>query len=86
MKNNNLPDVCLTTLSTDRNQVVAIVNGETGYYPQERFQVKEDAEIFASEYNKKRSITAAQVKAMEVGSMFGWDVPGANPTLYEHIK
>jgi hypothetical protein len=32
--------------------------------------------------NGPRGISKAQREAMEIGSQFGWDVPGANPDLY----
>ena len=37
-----------------------------------------------ADYNNERlGVTPAQEKAMKTGSMFGWDVPGANPKVYE---
>ena len=37
-----------------------------------------------ADYNNERlGVTPAQEKAMKTGSMFGWDVSGANPKVYE---
>lgn len=33
----------------------------------------------ADAFNARHGITAAQVEAMMIGSVFGWDVPGADP-------
>ena len=37
----------------------------------------------ADELNEKLGVTPAQRQAMEIGSMAGWDVPGADPKNYE---
>lgn len=38
------------------------------------------------EHNEKIGVTWAQMQGMITGSMFGWDVPGANPELHEKLK
>ena len=42
----------------------------------------EDIEQFVAMLNKKEGVTPAQAKAMEIGSMFGWGCPGADPENY----
>ena len=37
----------------------------------------------ANEMNRELGITPAQAEAMKVGSMFGWNVPGADPKNYD---
>ncbi len=39
----------------------------------------------ADEQNRKRGVTPAQEEAMKIGSMCGWDVPGADPDNCEDI-
>lgn len=36
----------------------------------------------ADQLNEQLGVTMWQRKAMEVGSMCGWDVPGADPAKY----
>jgi hypothetical protein len=35
------------------------------------------------EMNRELGVTRQQMEAMKVGSMFGWDVPGADPKSYD---
>jgi hypothetical protein len=66
-----LPGLCATRHPIT-GQPILISVGETGYYPlHRRFDV--DA------FNARHGITSAEIFAMELGSMFGWDAPGANP-------
>lgn len=37
----------------------------------------------ADELNEDLGVTPIQRQAMEIGSMAGWDVPGADPKHYE---
>lgn len=40
----------------------------------------------ADAWNERHGVSNAQREAMLVGSMFGWDVPGADPALYADAK
>jgi len=79
---NDLPETCFSTLP-GMGDLIILKRGETGYYRSdwETGDKAQNKEI-ASEHNRSRGITPAQVKAMEAGSMFGFDVPGADPQFY----
>lgn len=68
-----LPPVCLTRSRTTR-AVIAIRRGELGCY-------LVDPAIAPEEFNKRHGITPEQVLAMENGSLYGWEVPEADPDI-----
>lgn len=78
-----LPEMCFSVLP-DTGALICIKRGESGYYPSDwntsdkerNLQIRDDA-------NESLGVTDAQRHAMEVGSMFGWNVPGADPKSYE---
>lgn len=72
-----LPAYCAAILPGYGTPII-IVAGERGYHPA-------PLNLNVEAYNAKRGITPAQAEAMLVGSMFGWEVPGANPENCEGI-
>ena len=70
-----LPPVCHAT-HPETGGVVLIRRGEPGYRP-----VNTDRSAEALNALLDPVPTLAQVEAMLIGSMFGWDVPGADPTV-----
>lgn len=62
--------------STGAAPVIAVRRGERGYY-----------QIFtqqtAQELNAAHGVSEAQAQAMHIGSMRGWDLPGADPRKWE---
>ena len=66
-----LPVECASRLPADKSPIL-IRRGVAGYWP---MHPGFDPDAF----NARNEITPAQVQAMEIGSMFGWDCPGADP-------
>lgn len=68
-----LPEMCMARLMSD-NSPILIKRGQVGYRPYNKDP---------DEFNRVVGITPAQREAMVAGSMFGFDVPGANPENYD---
>ena len=82
MRRNELPDACFSILPST-GQLIIIKKGESGYYPSEwDTGSREENREIASNHNVRRGITDIQEAAMLAGSMFGWNIPGANPQWY----
>lgn len=76
-----LPDLCYSTLPSTGEKIL-IKKGERGYIPC-HITYTETVE----QLNADLGVSKAEQKAMEVGSMFGFHVPGADPDNYnEHGK
>lgn len=79
----DLPEHCYSTLA-ETNELIILKKGESGYYRSECDSRDRDlTRALADEYNEKLGVTKAQESAMKCGSMFGWDVPGADPKSYD---
>lgn len=73
-----LPEMCLTRSKTT-GAVIAIRRGELGYYLAQ-------AKLTPEEFNARHGISAEQVEAMENGSLWGWEVPGADPDIIRSMR
>lgn len=82
-RDKGLPESCYGTLSFTGERI-RIRFGEDQYesFPQYGCNITEN-KAFAEEQNKPFRITAAQVAAMENGSIYGWDTPMAEPKNYD---
>lgn len=76
----NLPGMCFYFLESNApgKQVVAIQRGECGFFLTTYDETDpEKAKVLVTHMNKKLGVTDAQAECMLVGSIFGWEVPGA---------
>jgi hypothetical protein len=70
-----LPVMCATRLP-GTGEAIVLKRGETGYWPlPEGWTVER--------FNAPFEPTLAQIAAMEAGSIFGWNVPAADPANYD---
>lgn len=77
----SLPEQCYSTLP-DTGEVIIINRGESGYRKTDVQGGQGAMRRFADEMNGKLGVSKAQEAAMIAGSMFGWQVPGADPKNY----
>ena len=78
----SLPEHCCAILPST-GEIIEINRGESGFTPLNLpNEGREENARLAKGYNRKKGITPAQEEAMVAGSMFGWDVPAADPKNY----
>ena len=70
-----LPRVCLANKAVT-GEPIRLLRGVSGY-----FKVHPSTDV--DRFNNERGITEAQVEAMMIGSVCGWEVPGADPNTWE---
>lgn len=71
-----LPKLCASRLpSTD--EPILIRRGVKGYWKAPRRDLDVDR------FNARHGVTKGQEAAMLIGSMYGWEVPGADPDIWD---
>lgn len=78
-----LPELCYS-VHESTGELIVIKRGECGYYPTDYNTPDKERNVeLADRLNEKLSVDMWQRQAMEVGSICGWDVPGADPAKYQ---
>ena len=78
-----LPELCYS-VHESTGELIVIKRGECGYHPTDYNMTDKERNVeLADRLNEKLGVNMWQRQAMEVGSICGWDVPGADPAAYE---
>lgn len=78
----SLPDRCFSFLEST-GEVIVIEKGCKGYAPTGKYAENETPQECVDSLNGAMGVTRAQAAAMKAGSMFGFEVPGADPANYD---
>lgn len=82
LEQKGLPLSCFSVLPSSGG-IIFIERGGKGYTQLDRLSDDPvEVRAFVDNGNKALGVTRAQEEAMLAGSMFGWDVPGADPKNY----
>lgn len=78
-----LPELCYS-VHESTGELIVIKRGECGYYPTDYNTSDKERNVeLADRLNEKLGVDMWQRQAMEVGSICGWTVPGADPARYQ---
>lgn len=86
IKNAKLPDMCyMYRPNGGPGRYIAVIrNGELGFFTSDIAEMNSiKAKELVEHMNLKLGVTPTQAGCMQVGSMFGWDVKGADPDYVE---
>lgn len=77
-----LPELCYS-VHESTGELIVIMRGECGYHHTDYSTPDKERNVELADYlNEKLGVDIWQRQAMEVGSICGWDVPGADPAKY----
>lgn len=80
--NPNLPELCYAIHPSNDRMVTILKNGESGYW--EYAELSADrAKAMVDRRNEALGVTPATREAMQAGSLFGWNLPIADPKHHE---
>nr|WP_325299430.1 hypothetical protein [uncultured Dysosmobacter sp.] len=78
-----LPERCYAVLPSG-DEIIIVKKGESGYYHTDKYgHDRAEALAIVDECNESGGVSKAQAAAMLAGSMFGWEVPAADPKNYD---
>ena len=78
-----LPEICYS-VHESTGELIVIKRGECGYHQTDYSTDDKERNVeLADHLNEKLGVDMWQRQAMEVGSICGWDVPGADPAKYQ---
>ena len=79
---NELPAACFSTIPST-GELVVLRRGVKGYFRcEDNTEGRAKNQQIADFHNRLDDVNPAQLMAMEIGSLSGFDVPGANPQTY----
>ena len=81
----SLPEKCFS-VSEYSNDLIEVTKGLNGYSIAEKDLGSLTPREAADRLNRELGVSKAQERAMVMGSMFGWAVPGADPDNYPDDK
>ena len=83
LKMRTLPEYCYSILGLT-GELIILKKGESGYYRTD-YSTNNKLENLKlkDSYNDILGVDYVQEQCMKTGSMFGWDVPGADPNNYD---
>lgn len=73
------PGACYAAPLSDPCQIVRIYRGSAGFYVFWKADSDKGAAQIVKDLNKSLGVSDIEAEAMINGSMFGWNVPGADP-------
>lgn len=82
---NKLPEFCFAH-NPSYHQVTTVKRGEKGYWLFRQMETDDEARKSAKELNERMNVDKYQAEAMLNGSMFGWEVPGADPDFLRGLE
>lgn len=77
------PRLALVVHPTNRRRVVLILEGLSGYTDAATAESEAIAQLIADRFNAAIGVDRATAAAFLAGSMFGWNVPAADPAHYD---
>ena len=79
---NTLPEKCFVYVQTT-DEIGIVTRGKSGYIPTGQRPDGVSMREGVDALNEALGVTKAQAAAMNAGSLFGWNIPAADPANYD---